>query len=119
LQKKSSFQGMTYDCAMAGAVSAVTDSLTNVHGRGEWMLRKRTVDRAVSVFGDKIGSVAQRREKLGENLAEARHRKGVSIKPSSTRRTRPDRLMLNFIKNGERRCKCARLVVGWVWRVGG
>ena len=105
---------------MAGAVSAVTDSLTDVHGEREWTLRKRTVDRAVSVFGDKIGSVAQRREKLGENLAEeARHRKGVSIKPSSTRRTRPDRLMLNFIKNGERQCKCARLTVGWVWRVEG
>jgi hypothetical protein len=53
---------MTYDCAMAGAVSAVTDSLTNVHDEREWMLRERTVDRAVSVFGNMIGSVAQRRE---------------------------------------------------------
>lgn len=34
---------------MAGAVSAVTDSLTDVHGQLEWALRKKTVDRAVSV----------------------------------------------------------------------
>jgi hypothetical protein len=32
---------------MAGAVSAVTDSLTDVHGEREWTLRKRIVDRAV------------------------------------------------------------------------
>ena len=61
---------MTYDCAMAGAVSAVADSLTNVHGRREWMLRKRTVGRAVSVFGDKIESVAQRRETGRESCRE-------------------------------------------------
>ena len=28
---------------MAGAVSAVTDSLTDVHGEREWTLRERTV----------------------------------------------------------------------------
>ena len=49
IAEKCIFQGITYDCAMAGAVSAVTDSLTDVHGEREWTLKKRTVDRAVSV----------------------------------------------------------------------
>lgn len=111
---------------MTGAVSAVTGQLDGSSRRGERSVGLERIDMraesesVVLAWWKKKSGVSQRRAKLGENPAgKARHRKGVSIKPSSTRRTRPDRPMLNFIKNGQRERRCARLTVGWVWAVGG